>query len=416
MTETSRVLLLLNQPRARFYLTIFISSLGLGAYTYFIPVFAQTFGATFLDLGFIGSATAVTYAVTPMLAGYLADRFNRVWLFRGALVFNALATISLVFSNSVQDVLVLRLAAGFGLGFFWPISEVLVADLATVDKRVAEMGWYSVAWGSGYLIGPSIGGFVAQRFGYIQLFAISAILIAIALVTNLLTVLPEGRHDPEVLDGSSKISSTIRNLLPWYMMLLCYAMVFGVIVAIFPGYANTVGVSPELIGLLFTLFGITRVLVFAMSGRYSRFSEKKALGLTSGVLALGSLIIAAFPSFAGFSAALMMMGGAIGVIFPTTISLISRHFPNYRTGAAIGSYEATFGVGFALGPLLAGTVAALTGIFTTFLMTASFGVMMLFFTYTGHTYVQISNQDHPEIDDQQNQTRTKGEDWLSERR
>jgi MFS family permease len=388
MTKTSRPLLLLNQPRVRFYVTMFVSSLGLGAYTYFIPVFAQTFGATYLDLGYIGSATAVTYAVTPVLAGYLADRFNRVWLFRASLVLNMLATFSLVFSSSVRDVLVLRLAAGFGLGFFWPISEILVTDLATVDERVAEMGWYSVAWGSGYLVGPSIGGLVAQRFGYFQLFVLSTILIAVGLVSNLVTVLPQNRHGPKTQARPSRVSSTVQGLLPWYMMLLCYAVVFGVIVAIFPGYANSVGVSAELIGLLFTLFGISRVLVFAMSGRYSRFSEKKALGLTSGVLALGSLIIAASTSFVGFAAALIMMGAAIGVIFPTTIGLISRHFPNDRTGVAIGSYEATFGVGFALGPLLAGLVAAFTGIFTTFLMTACFGVMMVVFTYAGRTHVQ----------------------------
>jgi MFS family permease len=393
MTETSRPLLLLNQPRVRFYVTMFVSSLGLGAYTYFIPVFAQTFGATYLDLGYIGSATAVTYAVTPILSGYLADRFNRVWLFRASLVLNMLATFSLVFSSSVRDVLVLRLAAGFGLGFFWPISEILVTDLATVDERVAEMGWYSVAWGSGYLVGPSIGGFVAQRLGYVQLFVLSTILIAVGLVSNLLTALPQNRHRPKIQAGSSRVSSTVQGLLPWYMMLLCYAVVFGVIVAIFPGYANSVGVSAELIGLLFTLFGITRVLVFAMSGRYSRFSEKKALGLTSGVLALGSLIIAASASFVGFAAALIMMGAAIGVIFPTTIGLISRHFPNDQTGVAIGSYEATFGVGFALGPLLAGLVAAFTGIFTTFLMTACFAVMMVVFTYAGRTRVQARSGD-----------------------
>jgi MFS family permease len=108
------------------------------------------------------------------------------------------------------------------------------------------------------------------------------------------------------------------------------------------------------------------------------------------------LIIAASTSFVGFAAALIMMGAAIGVIFPTTIGLISRHFPNDQTGVAIGSYEATFGVGFALGPLLAGLVAALTGIFTTFLMTACFGVMMVVFTYAGHTYVQARNGGHSE--------------------
>jgi MFS family permease len=328
-----------------------------------------------------------------MLAGYMADKFNRAWLFRGALVFNMLATISLVFSRSVQDVIVLRLAAGFGLGFFWPVSEVLVADLTTTNRRVAEMGWYSVAWGSGYLIGPSIGGFVAQRFGYVQLFVLSTILLAVGLVCNLLSGVPRYRHRSKILAGSSEISSTIQSLLPWYMMLLCYAMVFGVVVAIFPGYANSVGMNPELIGLLFTFFGITRVLVFAMSGRYSRFSEKKALGITSGFLALGSLIIATVPSFTGFSAALIMMGGAIGVVFPTTISLISRHFPNNRIGAAIGSYETTFGAGFAVGPLLSGAIAALTNISTAFLMTAFFGIMMVFFTYAGRTYVQSSRYE-----------------------
>jgi DHA1 family multidrug resistance protein-like MFS transporter len=393
MTQTSNALVLMNQPRVRFYLTMFVSSLGLGAYTYFIPVFAQTFGATYLDLGYIGSATALSYAVTPVLAGHLADRFNRVWLFRASLVLNMVATFALVFSSSVRDVLLLRLAAGFGLGFFWPISEVLVTDMTTLDGRVAEMGWYSVAWGSGYLVGPSIGGFVTQRFGYFQLFVLSTMLIAVGLLSNLLTKLPQNKHVLKIEAAPSRISSTVQGLWPWYMMLLCYGVVFGVVVAIFPGYANSVGLSAELIGLLFTLFGITRVIIFAMSGRYSRFSEKKTLGLTSVALALGSLIIAASASFLDFAVALIIMGAAIGVIFPVTISLISRHFQNEQIGVAIGSYEATFGAGFAIGPILAGLVAALTGIFTTFLMTACFGVMMLVFTYAGRTYVQARSED-----------------------
>ena len=378
--------------RLRFYVIVFVSSLGLGTYTYFVPVFAQTFGATFLDLGLIGSATAVAYAVTPILAGYLTDRFNRAWLFTGALAFNALATIALVFSNSVQDVLVLRLFAGFGLGFFWPVAEVLVADLATIDRRVAEMGWYSVAWGAGYLIGPSIGGLVTGRFGFIQLYVFSTILILAALIFNVLGSRPSyTRGTGVILRDSSGVFSTIRSLLPWYMLLLCYAMIFGVVVSILPGYANLVGVSPELIGLLFTFFGVTRVLVFAMLGRYSRFSEKKSLMVASAFLALGSLLIAFFPSFTGFSAALIMFGAGIGVIFPVTISLISRHFSSDRTGAAIGSYEAIFGVGFAVGPFLAGAIAVLANIFTAFLVTALFGALMIFFTYTGQTYVPSKN-------------------------
>ena len=94
-------------------MAIFVSSLGLGAYSYFVPVFAQTFGATFFDLGVIGSANSLAYALTPMVAGYLIDRFNRSWIFASALLINAVATIILVLSRSVSDILVLRL---LGLG------------------------------------------------------------------------------------------------------------------------------------------------------------------------------------------------------------------------------------------------------------------------------------------------------------
>jgi MFS family permease len=382
----------LNQ-RVRFYGAIFVSSLGLGAYTYFVPVFAQTFGATFLDLGLIGSASAVAYVPATILAGYLTDKFNRAWLFTGGLVYNALAIVALVFSTSVQDVLVLRLAAGFGLGFYWPVAEVLVADLATYESRLAEMGWYSVAWGSGYLIGPFLGGLVAQRFGFVELFVLSTVFIVFSLVVSLLGVLPGySQRTSVILRNSSGVLSTIRSLWPWYMTLICYAMVFGVLVAILPGYANLLGVSPRLIGLLFAFFGVTRVIVFAMSGRYSRFGEKKALGVAAGFLAVGSLIIVLFPSFTGFSVALIMCGSASGVIFPASISLISRHFSSHRTGAAMSSFEATLSVGYAVGPLLAGTIATLVDISAAFLMTALFCVLMIVFTYAGRMYVPMKGK------------------------
>jgi MFS family permease len=50
-------------------------------YTYFMPVFAQTFGASYFDLGLIGTVWSLAQAITPMLAGFLADRLNRACVF-----------------------------------------------------------------------------------------------------------------------------------------------------------------------------------------------------------------------------------------------------------------------------------------------------------------------------------------------
>jgi MFS family permease len=257
------------------------------------------------------------------------------------------------------------------------MTDVLVADLATVDKRAEEMGWYGVVWGSGMLIAPLIGGFTVQEFGFIQLFVLSTAFFVIALVPGLLVVSPRTERRVRNETDTWLMFSAIRGLLPWYMMLLCYAMIYGVLVSIFPGYANSVGVGPELVGVIFAFFGISRVVLFAMSGQYSRFPEKKILVAAAALLTLGSLIIAIFPTFVGFSASLLMMGAAAGIVFSTTITLISRNFPSDRKGAGMGSFEATSGAGNTVGPLLAGIVSTLTNTAAIFLMTASFGVLMV---------------------------------------
>ena len=58
-------------------------------------------------------------------------------------------------------------------------------------------------------------------------------------------------------------------------------MIFTIVTTIFPGYASSVGVTAELIGILFAIFGISRVAVFATIQHYLRFGEARALMLVS---------------------------------------------------------------------------------------------------------------------------------------
>jgi MFS family permease len=371
------------------YVSVFVASLGLGTYTYFIPVFAQALGASFLDLGLIGAANTLAYAVTPLLTGYLADRFNRAWIFTAAIVINVGTTIVLALANSISGIILIRLVGGFGYGLFWPVSEVLVTDLVPVDVRVKEMGLYSVAWASGFLMGPVMGGFIVHYLGFTLLFVFSSLLVTIALLPDMLWLVPRYHQRPISVPQFSGNISTMRKLAPWYMMAACYGVVFGVVVAIFPGYANSVNVQPEMIGLLFTVFGIARVFTYATSEWYLKLGEKKALVVASGIIAVGIAGIAIFPVFEWFMVSMVVLGGCFGVIFPLAISLISRHFPHDRLGAAVGSYETAYGIGSTAGPLLAGAVAAVNVSFT-FISMSSFGVLMMIFALLGRTYPTAS--------------------------
>jgi MFS family permease len=68
-----------------------------------------------------------------------------------------------------------------------------------------------------------------------------------------------------------------------------------------------------------------------------------------------------------------------------TIDLISRHFPDEQSGAAVGSYESAYGIGAAIGPILAGSTAALLDVRFSFVTTSLFAILMMIIAATGRT-------------------------------
>jgi MFS family permease len=368
------------------YVSVFVGSLGLGLHIYFVPVFAQRFGATYLDLGYIGTATALTYCFAPMLVGQLADRVNHSRLFAVAIVINFATTLTLAFSRSVSDIIMIRALAGLGLAFFWPITEVLVLQLAPRQRRVREIGVYSVAWGSAFLIGPLLGGLIIQDFGFFDLFVISSLLILAALLGAVIVAsFGESRKEQRTIHIAEQLH-VMRRLLPWYAMIVCYGIVFGTVTAIFPGYANSIGIDAVLIGVLFAGFGIARVVGYATSENYVHFGETKAIILASSFICVANVIIALVPAFYSFLLAIVILGGCFAIIFPLSISLISRHFPDAQAGAAVGSYESVYGIGSVIGPVLAGTLATLSGPSFSFMSASFFAILMILISAKAKAY------------------------------
>jgi MFS family permease len=378
---------MLNDRRSHFYVTVFVASLGMGLNMYFIPVFAQSFGATFADLGLIGTVWALAATITPFLIGYLVDRVKCVWVYVFSLALIGFSTLFLVLSRSVVDIMVLRFFAGVGMEAFWVTGEIMVTDLSPLEVRVKEMGRYGIALVLGFLIGPLVGGLVAESFGYANLFIISTVVVVISTVQALVWLVSGYRRTEATLSSLSfsGYMGIIKRLLPLYMMIVCYGIIWGVITAIFPGYANSLGISAVLIGFLFSAFSVARIFSYATAHRYSRFGEMRTLLFVSLVIFVGLLTIALFPAFLTLLAGVMLIGGGVGVVFPVTIDLVSRNFSAERTGAAIASYETVINMGETVGPYIFGMLTAITTVGRSFLLMSLFGFFMAVFAVSGTT-------------------------------
>jgi DHA1 family multidrug resistance protein-like MFS transporter len=340
--------------------SVFLSSLGLGLTSYFIPTYVQSIGGSMLDVGLVGSAKSVLYAFLPFVLGYISDRGIRRQLYTVGIAVNLASTALLVVAKTVPYVIMTQLLASLGYSLLWPITEAMVAESVESDSRVSAMGWYSVSWALGFLVGPGIGGPIVAWGGYFSLFATASLVL---LFTIGFTVLTIGRsYRPRGAPSQPHLILPSRSLSPAYAAVLAYGIIFGIIVALFPGYLGAHSFDNTTIGLLFSVFGLARIAAFVSVDKLNRLLPRGALYLSVAFIFAGCSFVGVFhsSSLPVMAALLFVSGYGFGVFFPVTLVIVSNEAKQEGLGAAVGALEAFYGIGVVVGPLVGGYLSAVS--------------------------------------------------------
>ena len=345
----------------RIYVSVFFASVGLAS-VYLIPVFAEDLGASYLDLGFIGTVRSLPYMFLPVIAGYLGDRFDRRRLFLSSIFIAGGATLMLATTHTIEGIILVQVVLGIGFSLFWPLSEALVSEAAPLHRRTAVMGVYGVAWASGFLIGPLLGGFIADAAGFQIAFLVAGIIVFSTAGVSVAAIRGPAKKQSQKTEAPAKPEwGLVSGLLPVLMVQVPYGIVFAFIVSIFPGYAIQSGLTPFEVGMLVSGFGFSRIVMFSFSGRFERIGEMKSAGFAFVGLALVLLLVPLNRTFPALLADMCAVGLFIGIIYPQTVGYICKHSPSANLGFAVGLYETIFGIGFAAGPITSGIIAQISG-------------------------------------------------------
>jgi MFS family permease len=343
------------------HISVFFASIGI-AYVYLIPAYAEQLGAGYLDLGLIGTVRSLPYTFLPVIAGYLGDRFGRRRLYLLSIFAVGSATLLLAATRTIEGILAVQVVLGIGLSLFWPISEALVSEISSLHERASAIGMYAVAWGAGFLIGPFIGGIIAQLMGFQSTFFVAGALILITAGASVVTIRGEQKRHGDIKRASARPSwEVLSAALPMLLVQIPYAIVLAFVTSIFPGYAIQSGLTPSEVGLLLSGFGFVRTAAFSLSGRLGRIGERKSTGFAFLVMIPVLLMIPLNRTFIGLFVDSCLIGALIGIIYPQTVAYVSKRSPSENLGFAIGAYETIFGIGFAAGPILSGSIAQIVG-------------------------------------------------------
>jgi DHA1 family multidrug resistance protein-like MFS transporter len=352
----------------------------------FLPFYIQELGVTDpnevrLWSGAIFASQAVTMAVFAPIWGSLADRYGRKLMVERAMFGGAVLLSMMGFVQNVQQLIILRTIQGAITGTV-VAATTLVASSAPRERAGYALGLLQTAIWSGASVGPLIGGFVADTWGYRATFWVTGAL----LFTAGLTVWRFVHEDftPVALDKDKagggfwdgvKMVIKDRGLLSVFSIRLLVRTAARLMMPVLPLFIQSLVPSTTRIASLTGLISGVRAASGAVGavtlGRASdRLGYRRVLLLCATTVAF--LYVPQF--FVTTPWQLLVFQGALGLVMSGVLASVSAMLANLapegHQGAVYGVDASIVSGANAIGPMLGATVAASWGLRAPFLLAA----------------------------------------------
>src|SRR5262249_31549258 len=156
--------------------------LGYGAFLGFLPIYARKVGLNDAEIAMVLGAQLALAMLAKPITGRLSDRVGRIPVIVIGLLLCAVALPIIFRSESLMAFVLTAPLLGLGVGAVTPVTNALIADLASARHLGAAMGVFGTIWDIGEAAGPMIAGFLIGGLGYAATFDVLATLTAAVIV------------------------------------------------------------------------------------------------------------------------------------------------------------------------------------------------------------------------------------------
>ena len=329
------------------------------------------------------SASGLALAVASPIWGVLGDRFGRKPMLVRSMLGGAITVGLIYFVQTPEQLLVLRFLQGASSGTVAAATALVAAE--TPRSRVGwALGVVTSAIALGGAIGPVIGGLAGEFLGLRFVFLLGGFALLAAVVPVLwivresplraksgprlgtLAVIgqrPGLKRSLGVLIGAQGLISVCNAATQQLVVLRLLEMISNGVTAV-SGLA----------------FGLAGVASSASAIGYTRVTRRlgyvRTAAAAAALVAVAVAFIGVSPSVAVVVLAVGMNGLFSGVVLPATASMIGLETPPEAQSTVFGLNASSVALGFFLGPLIGGSVAATSGIRASLLVTAGLAVLL----------------------------------------
>jgi DHA1 family multidrug resistance protein-like MFS transporter len=364
----------------------FIMSIAFSIVAPIMPLFLPELGvvspaAVNMWAGVLASATSCVAIFTSPVWGGLADRYGRKLMVLRSTLGIAVFTFLMGIAQGPWEMLALRAAMG-ALAGFSSASVVMVASAVPERRMGYSLGWMSSGQLVGSLVGPLIGGGMADLTGSYRLpFYFAGVICFAAFLVTLFCV-PERFTPPDASKAKPSLISGFRMVIgSGGLMAVIMVMVMGQFAtqAVLPVVTlyvrEMLGNRPDIAtlgGLAFSATGLAGVLAVPFLGRRSdRMGYRRTLLICLSGAAAFTLPMALPLGYWAFVVERFGLGLFVGAVLPVSNAMVGRLTDPAQRGMAYGVISSAYFIGNTTGPLAGGAIAATVGISWVFAVTGA---------------------------------------------
>lgn len=346
-------------------LTVVIDSMGVGLIMPVMPELIREVGAGDLGQAAVwGGVLATVFAVMQFLfgptLGNLSDRFGRRPILLGALFFLTIDYLIMAAAGTIFLLLVGRVIGGITSATHATASAYM-ADISKPEEKAANFGLIGAGFGVGFVLGPLLGGLLAEYGTRAPFYGAAALAFANMILGYFAlpeTVTDRIRRPFELRRANPLGAFRYIGRLPGLKGMLIVVFVYGIAFFVYPAvwaYFGTerFGWGPGMIGLSLGLFGLSFAFVQGVLLRpiLKRIGDRNAVILGLGIDVIAFFIMTFLQT--GWIALALTPLTALGAIAgPAIQGIMSRTASDDQQGELQGTLTSVNAIAMIVAPLL----------------------------------------------------------------
>lgn len=336
-----------------------------------MPLYVQSLGADPGQIGLFFTIASVAPLALQILGGYISDSIGRVRAVAIGSIAGSIGYVLYAVAPSWTWLLVGHAIASLARCFVAPSFQSFVAEQSTDATRARVFAISESAFAVVGIVGPPIGGFLSQRYGFRLMFVAAGALYLVATAIRIAMAVRSRRqtsgtyHAPQPMTLATlktSMGSMVGLLLAGGVMTWLFLsdgandIAFSVTNHFDPVYqSNIVGLTTIQIAWVMSSFSIVRMIALPFGGWFSdKMGERAGICIGHLLCGIGAAVFLMGTRFVHFVAVYATYGIGTGLLSPAYNSLVSKEVPAKLRGTAFGLVSTTLGITSLPAPYIGG--------------------------------------------------------------